>query len=217
MVYTPQSQIYTIFSPSNPLYTLAQKYPTNMCWLTTLLYALQLMGFENNRKLHYKLSYFLSSSLGLLFISKENGAMYFPKKYELNDAYIKTNLNQIIKRVGLKVVVERVLSDITFKEVELIEKYLSENKKLVTIIKNAHLANNGAPVIGEAANHAILITEFKNHQNGRVTVTFIDPADGHTHTIEIGINVFMQWIQYIWVLEKKEGILSKLFRKKMNN
>jgi hypothetical protein len=211
--YIPQTQIYTIFSEKNPLRNIAMSFPTNMCWLTTLLYALEQMGFENNKKLHYKLSYMLSSSLGLLFINKEDGAMYFPKKYEVNDGYIKNSLNNIFRKTRLKTRVIKVLSDIKFEELVLIQKYLDDGKKLVTIVKNKHLTSNLA-VVGEAANHAVLITALEDLQNGRVIVTFIDPSDGLSHRIEIGVNIFMQWIQYVWVMERKYSLLDKIFRKK---
>ena len=205
----PQSRIYSIFSDKNPLKSLAQKFPENMCWLTTLFYALQFLGLENNRKLHFRLTHLLSSSLGLLFISKENGAMYFPKKYEVSDEYIKSNLNRIFKLSHLGVKVIKIMSDIKFGEIKAIENYLDGNKELVAIIKNTNLITNTKDkIIGEAPNHTVLIKEFKDNGNGTISIYYIDPSDGNYHTKDIGVNIFMQWIQYIWVLERKYSLLD---------
>ncbi len=209
---TPQTNIYSIIPESNPLHDLARKFPKNMCWLTALFYALQFLGFENNRKLHYKLSYLLSSSLGLLFISKEDGAMYFPKKYELSDSSIKSSLNEIFQKTSLRVKVVMVMSDIRFEEIDLIQKYIEEKKELVCIVRNINLYDPTSQIIGQVANHTVLIKEFENLKNGRVKLTYLDPGDGRFHIAEIGVNIFMQWIQYIWVLERKYSVIEKFLK-----
>lgn len=206
----PQTRIYTVIPVKNPLHNLAKKHPYNMCWLTALFYTLQYLGYPNNRKLHYRLSYLLSSSLGLLFISKENGAMYFPRKYELTDSVIKTSLNEIFRKTSLKVRVLDVMSDITFTEIKKVEKYLNAQKKLITIVRNSELLQQQKSIIGEVANHTILIKKFTDLQNSRVEVVYLDPADGRFHKAEIGVNVFMQWIQYIWVVERRYSLFDKL-------
>jgi hypothetical protein len=213
----PQTQIFTVIPQRNPLHELAKKYPLNMCWLTALFYALQYLGFKNSRSLHYKLSNLLGSSFGLLFVSKDNGALYFPKKYELSDAYIRSSLNEIFRKSSLKIRVIEVLSDIKFAEIEKIETALALRKELLCIVRNNNLAVHGENIIGEVVNHSVLLKQCKNLQNGRVQVTFLDPADARLHVMEIGVNVFMQWIQYVWVLERRitvfERIISIMFRR----
>jgi hypothetical protein len=208
----PQTRIYTIIPETNPLHELARKFPLNMCWLTALFYALQYLGFEDNKNLHYKLSYFLSSSLGLLFISKENGAMYFPKKYELTDSYVKENLNSIFKNAGIRVKVIKVLSDIKFEEIGLIQRFTSGNQELVAVVKNISLQNPSQHVLSEAPNHTVVIKKLEDLQNGRIIITYLDPADGAMHQVEVGVNVFMLWVQYIWVLERRFSLFERMWK-----
>jgi hypothetical protein len=210
--YIPQTSIYTIFNENNPLYSIARSNPENMCWLTTLLYALQELGFANDKKIHRKLTSLLNSSLGLMFVDKENGALSFPKKYELTDGYIKDNLNRIFSTASLKLKVIRVLSDIKFDEIALIEKYLNQDKKLISIVKNKELdIKTGTALTQSVSNHAILITSLVNNNNGIISVKYIDPSDGYLHSLHIGVNIFMQWIQYIWVIERKLNIFDRVF------
>jgi hypothetical protein len=206
----PQSQIYTVIPTLSPLHDLAQKYPYNMCWLASLYYALQFLGLEDTPNLRRKLSRFFGSSLDLIFISKDNGAMYFPKKYELDDSYIKSHLNDIFSQIGLKIKVTRVLSDITFKEIEAIRTELQKEKQLVSIVRNYNLLDQDHTVEGDVVNHTVLIKSLEDLENGRIRLGYIDPGDGKFHDDEVGINVFMQWIQYIWVLERKRNIFQRL-------
>ncbi|MEI7603885.1 MAG: hypothetical protein WCJ19_02600 [bacterium] len=209
----PQSELYTILDDRTPLYRLAMTYPANMCWLTSLFYALQFMGFQNNKKLHKKLSKLLSVSYDLMEVNRENGALMFVKKYELGDGHIKYKLNLLFKEIGLKIKVEKILSNITYDEIYQIDKYLKADKQLLTIIKNIDINNPNKAVTDAVPNHVILIKGIEDTHDGMVTVITLDPSTGKYYQIPMGVHAFIQWIQYIWVLERKGGIIRKLFFK----
>jgi hypothetical protein len=209
----PQTQISTIFDKKNPLFDLATKFPKNMCWLTTMFYACQYMGFENNKKLHKKLSRLLYISVDLMAINEENGAMLFPAKYQLGDKFIRQELNKIFDEIGLKIKVERILSDITYEEIHVISKYAREGKQLLTIIKNIDFKNPDAEVTNEVPNHVVLLKELEDNGDGRVKITLLDPADGQFYTGYIGVHVFILWIQYVWVLERKRNIVHRIIKR----
>ncbi len=207
----PQSLIYTCISPNNPLHKLAKTNPRNMCWLAALCYALQKLGYANDKKLHYKLSYILSFSEKLLFIDKDTGSMMFPRKYELPDSRIRESLNEMFSSLRIKVLVKHVFSDIKFSEMQHTEKFLLQQKVVVGIVTfNKIKEFQNASLSG---NHAILITHLRDNENGRVSLEYIDPFDGRIHALELGVHDFMQWVQYLWIMERKKPLLQKIFHK----
>lgn len=209
----PQTEIYTLFDRKNALYDLASKFPKNMCWLTTLFYACQFIGLENNKKLHKKLSRLLYLSVDLMAIDEKNGAMLFPAKYQLGDKFIRKELNKIFDDIGLKIKVQKIISDIVYDEIRLIDKYLKSNYQLLAIVKNIDFKNPDAEVSGEIPNHVVLLTELSDNEDGRVRLSLIDPSDGEYYSGFMSVNLFILWIQYIWVLERKRGIIKRILKR----
>jgi len=189
------------------------KYPENMCWLTTLLYALIFLGFENNKKLHKKLSGLLYISFDLMQVGTDDGALYFPKKYQFSDRHIRAKLNDIFKQIKLKIKVENILTEIGYDQIHQINNYLKDGKQLLTIVKTIDFRNPDKEVTDKVPNHVILIIGIKDNEDGKVTVDFADPSDGEFYSINIGVNVFILWVQYIWVLSRKRNIVHKIFKR----
>lgn len=206
----PQTELYQIFDPSTPLYQLAVTHPQNMCWLAVLFYALQFLGYENNKKLHRKLSQLLYVSYDLMEVNKENGALMFVKKYELSDKHIRAHLNDLFREIGLKVHVDKIISEVRYDEIHQIQEYLHHRKQLLTIVKNIDLLSPNNTVVAEIPNHVILLRDLVDTQDGKVRVTFIDPSYGKTLVGDVGVHAFIQWIQYIWVLERRRNIVHRL-------
>jgi len=207
----PQSELYTIFDEHNPLYKLAVTHPDNMCWLATLFYALQYMGFESNKKLHRKLAKLLYISYDLMEVNQENGALMFVKKYELGDKQIRANLNDLFKEINLKVKVEKIISNITYDEIEKIRQYLLHGKQLLTIIKNINLLHPNEEPESDIPNHVVLIKEIDDTHDGMLRIVFLDPSYGKFLEGKVGVHAFVLWIQYIWVLERRRNIVHKIF------
>lgn len=132
----------------------------------------------------------------------------FPRKYELSDGTIKERLQTVFNQLHLKIKVTNVLSDITAGKTEILQKYLSEGKALVAIVSFKYLYPWASISNTDAGNHSITITGLTDHKNGRINLRYLDPSDGILHTREIGIHEIMQLVQYIWVIERKKGIID---------